>query len=71
MVRGIEPVTAANATIPLPPGKDIPIGNLVCESAPVPTVSGKHILFSHECITPSPGLSATPLLWAIKSGSVW
>ena len=46
--RGIEPVTPANATIPEPPGNEIPIGNLVCESAPVPTVSGKTILFNQE-----------------------
>ena len=60
MSNGITPVAAAKATKPEPAGNEMPIGNRVCESPPVPTVSGKSILFNHECIIPSPGLSATP-----------
>ena len=45
---GITPVAAANATKPDPAGKEIPIGNRVCESPPVPTVSGSNMRFSHE-----------------------
>ena len=71
IVSGIDPVTAAKATSPEPAGKEIPIGNLVWLSAPVPTVSGRHIRFNHECITPSPGLSVNPFLSVINSGSVW
>ena len=29
ILRGIEPIAAAKATIPDPPGKEIPSGNLV------------------------------------------
>ena len=36
MSNGITPVAAANATSPEPAGNEIPIGNLVCESPPVP-----------------------------------
>ena len=46
--NGITPIAAANATKPDPAGKEIPNGNLVCESPPVPTLSGKIILLSHE-----------------------
>ena len=45
---GITPRVAAKATIPDPAGKLIPIGNLVWLSPPVPTVSGKSILFNQE-----------------------
>ena len=69
-VKGIIPVTPANATRPEPAGKEIPIGNLVCESAPVPTVSGRQSLFNHEWITPSPGRRIKPFLDVQKSGSV-
>ena len=46
--RGITPVAAANATSPEPAGNEIPIGKRVCESPPVPTVSGNNIRFNHE-----------------------
>ena len=46
--RGIDPVTAAKATNPLPAGKLMPIGNRVCESPPVPTLSGNTIRLSQE-----------------------
>ena len=68
--NGITPRVAAKATIPEPAGKLIPIGNLVWLSPPVPTVSGSSILFNHECIIPSPGLSETPPLFIKKSGNV-
>ena len=45
---GITPVAAAKATSPEPAGNEIPIGKRVCESPPVPTVSGNSILFNHE-----------------------
>ena len=64
------PVAAANATSPEPPGKEIPSGKRVWESAPVPTVSGSSMRFNQEWIMPSPGLSATPLRWVINCGSV-
>ena len=48
IVSGIIPVTPANATRPEPAGKEIPIGKRVCESPPVPTVSGRQSLFNHE-----------------------
>ena len=70
MSKGITPKAAPNATNPEPAGKLIPIGNLVWESPPVPTVSGKSILFNQEWIIPSPGLRATPPLVLINSGSV-
>ena len=34
--NGITPVAAAKATRPEPPGNEIPMGNRVCESPPVP-----------------------------------
>ncbi len=46
--RGITPVAAAKATKPEPAGNEIPNGKRVCESPPVPTVSGNNIRFSHE-----------------------
>mmetsp|Transcript_11567 Transcript_11567/g.38248 ORF Transcript_11567/g.38248 Transcript_11567/m.38248 type:complete len:235 (+) Transcript_11567:610-1314(+) len=46
MSNGMTPVAAPNATSPLPAGKEMPIGNRVCESPPVPTVSGKSMRFS-------------------------
>ncbi len=48
MVRGSIPVTPANATRPEPAGNEIPIGNRVWLSAPVPTVSGRQSLFNQE-----------------------
>ena len=48
----------------------MPIGKRVCESPPVPTVSGS-MRFSHEWITPSPGRSAIPPRVLMKFGSVW
>ena len=59
---GITPRVAAKATKPDPAGKLIPIGNRVWLSPPVPTVSGKSILFSHEWIIPSPGWNITGLI---------
>merc|ERR1719235_434928 len=47
------------------------MGNLVWESPPVPTVSGRSILLSHEWMTPSPGFRLTPPLFLMKSGRVW
>ena len=46
--NGITPMAAAKATNPEPAGKEIPIGNRVWESPPVPTVSGRIIRLSHE-----------------------
>ena len=46
--NGITPVAAANATKPEPAGNEIPIGKRVCESPPVPTVSGSSKRFNHE-----------------------
>ena len=46
--RGITPKAAAKATKPDPAGKLMPIGNLVWLSPPVPTPSGKSILFNQE-----------------------
>ncbi|CSC60621.1 Uncharacterised protein [Vibrio cholerae] len=68
---GITPVAAANATRPEPAGKEIPNGKRVCESPPVPTVSGSSMRFNHEWITPSPGRSETPPRFMMKSGNVW
>ena len=48
MSKGITPVAAANATKPEPAGNEIPIGKRVCESPPVPTVSGINKRFNHE-----------------------
>ena len=71
MFRGMTPVAAANATSPEPAGKLMPIGKRVCESPPVPTVSGSSIRLSHEWMMPSPGRSDTPPRLVMKSGSVW
>ena len=49
----------------------MPIGKRVCESPPVPTVSGSSMRFSHEWITPSPGRSEMPPRVLMNSGSVW
>ena len=46
--NGIEPKVAPKATKPEPAGKLIPKGNRVCESPPVPTMSGSNILFIQE-----------------------
>ena len=46
--NGMTPSAAAKATKPEPAGNEIPIGNLVCESPPVPTVSGRIIRFNQE-----------------------
>ena len=67
---GITPVAAANATRPEPAGNEIPNGKRVCESPPVPTVSGSSMRFNQLCIMPSPGRSDTPPRFIIKSGSV-
>ena len=67
---GIEPRTAAKATRPEPAGKLMPIGKRVCESPPVPTVSGSTMRFSQLWITPSPGRSDTPPRLVMKSGKV-
>ena len=58
--RGITPVAAAKATKPEPAGKLMPIGKRVCESPPVPTVSGNNMRLSQEWITPSPGRREIP-----------
>ncbi len=71
MSSGITPVAAAKATRPEPAGKEMPIGKRVCESPPVPTVSGSSMRFSQVWITPSPGRSETPPRVMMKSGSVW
>ncbi len=66
---GITPSAAPNATRPEPAGKLIPMGKRVCESPPVPTVSGRIIRFNQEWIMPSPGRRATPARVCIKSGN--
>ncbi len=71
MSSGITPVAAAKATRPEPAGKLMPIGKRVCESPPVPTVSGSSMRFSHEWITPSPGRSEMPPRVLMNWGSVW
>mmetsp|Transcript_75847 Transcript_75847/g.162710 ORF Transcript_75847/g.162710 Transcript_75847/m.162710 type:complete len:213 (-) Transcript_75847:1265-1903(-) len=71
MSSGMTPVAAAKATSPEPAGKEMPIGNLVCESPPVPTVSGSSMRLSQEWMMPSPGLRATPPRSRMKSGRVW
>mmetsp|Transcript_22308 Transcript_22308/g.53515 ORF Transcript_22308/g.53515 Transcript_22308/m.53515 type:complete len:267 (+) Transcript_22308:661-1461(+) len=71
MSSGITPVAPANATSPDPAGNEIPSGNRVCESPPVPTVSGRSMRFSHEWMMPSPGRSETPPRVRMKSGRVW
>ncbi len=48
MSSGITPVAAAKATRPEPAGKQMPIGKRVCESPPVPTVSGSSMRFSQR-----------------------
>ena len=45
---GIAPIAAANATSPEPAGNEMPIGKRVCESPPVPTVSGSKRRLSQE-----------------------
>mmetsp|Transcript_23809 Transcript_23809/g.80314 ORF Transcript_23809/g.80314 Transcript_23809/m.80314 type:complete len:245 (+) Transcript_23809:117-851(+) len=70
MSKGMTPVAAANATRPDPAGKEMPMGKRVCESPPVPTVSGKSMRLSHEWMMPSPGRSETPPRVRMKSGSV-
>ena len=47
----------------------MPMGKRVCESPPVPTVSGRRSRFSHEWMTPSPGRSETPPRCCTNSGS--
>mmetsp|Transcript_8371 Transcript_8371/g.19813 ORF Transcript_8371/g.19813 Transcript_8371/m.19813 type:complete len:221 (+) Transcript_8371:1165-1827(+) len=71
MSRGITPVAPANATRPDPAGNEMPMGNRVCESPPVPTVSGISMRFSHEWMMPSPGRRLTPPRVRMKSGRVW
>jgi hypothetical protein len=70
MSSGITPVAAAKATRPEPAGKEMPIGKRVCESPPVPTVSGSRKRLSQEWITPSPGLSEMPPRAVMKLGKV-
>lgn len=48
MSRGMTPVAPAKATSPDPAGKEMPMGKRVCESPPVPTVSGRSMRLSHE-----------------------
>ena len=45
---GMKPSAPAKATSPEPAGKEIPSGKRVCESPPVPTVSGSSIRFTQE-----------------------
>jgi hypothetical protein len=51
----MTPVAAPKATRPDPAGKEMPMGKRVCESPPVPTVSGSSMRLSHEWMIPSPG----------------
>ena len=67
---GMKPRAAPKATSPEPAGKLMPMGKRVCESPPVPTVSGSSRRFSQEWMTPSPGRSATPPRAWMKSGRV-
>ena len=69
MSSGMTPVAAAKATRPEPAGKEMPIGKRVCESPPVPTVSGSSRRFSQEWMTPSPGRNETPPRVEMKVGS--
>ena len=46
MSSGMTPVAAPKATRPEPAGKEMPMGKRVCESPPVPTVSGRSMRFS-------------------------
>ncbi|CFT97627.1 Uncharacterised protein [Bordetella pertussis] len=71
MSSGITPVAAAKATRPEPAGNEMPIGKRVCESPPVPTVSGSSMRFSHEWMTPSPGRSEMPPRVLMNCGRVW
>mmetsp|Transcript_7830 Transcript_7830/g.21967 ORF Transcript_7830/g.21967 Transcript_7830/m.21967 type:complete len:267 (-) Transcript_7830:1452-2252(-) len=68
--KGITPVAAAKATKPDPAGKEMPTGKRVCESPPVPTVSGNSMRLSQEWMMPSPGRRETPPLVRMKSGNV-
>mmetsp|Transcript_20719 Transcript_20719/g.53527 ORF Transcript_20719/g.53527 Transcript_20719/m.53527 type:complete len:236 (-) Transcript_20719:1144-1851(-) len=71
MSSGMMPVAAANATRPDPAGNEMPMGKRVCESPPVPTVSGTSMRLSHVWMIPSPGRRDTPPRFMMKSGSVW
>mmetsp|Transcript_63781 Transcript_63781/g.195034 ORF Transcript_63781/g.195034 Transcript_63781/m.195034 type:complete len:403 (+) Transcript_63781:508-1716(+) len=71
MSSGITPVAAAKATAPEPAGNEMPMGKRVCESPPVPTVSGRSMRFNQEWMMPSPGRSDTPPRSRMKSGRVW
>ncbi|MNP11231.1 hypothetical protein D3C76_1034080 [compost metagenome] len=71
MSSGMTPVAAAKATRPEPAGNEMPIGKRVCESPPVPTVSGISMRFSQLWMMPSPGRSDTPPRVRMKSGRVW
>ena len=68
MSRGMKPRAPAKATSPEPAGKLSPMGKRVCESPPVPTVSGRRSRLSQEWMTPSPGLRATPLRSVMNAG---
>ena len=70
MSSGMNPSAPAKATRPEPAGNEMPIGKRVCESPPVPTVSGRRSRFSHEWMTPSPGRSGTPPRSCTKRGRV-
>ncbi len=71
MSSGITPVAAAKATRPEPAGNEMPTGKRVCESPPVPTVSGSSMRLSQLWITPSPGRSEMPPRLLMKAGSSW
>ena len=70
MSRGMKPRAPAKATRPDPAGNVMPIGKRVCESPPVPTVSGRTSRLSQEWMTPSPGLRETPLRATMNGGRV-
>ena len=67
---GITPRAAAKATRPDPAGKEMPSGNRVCESLPVPTWSGSNIRLSQLWMIPSPGRSTTAPRSRMNAGSV-
>ena len=70
MSRGMAPTAAAKATSPEPAGNEMPRGNRVWESLPVPTWSGRSIRFSQLWMMPSPGRRATPPRSVMNRGSV-
>ena len=65
-------MAAAKATRPEPAGKEMPKGNRVWLSPPVPTVSGSSMRLSQLWMMPSPVRKATPPRLLMKSGnSAW